>query len=377
MARIFDSVIANIDAGKMGLNQGLDIGLVRTIDYVPNLQRAQNYLIGGEPGTGKSSFAYNNFLYNPYDDWLQNYKTRINFHAFVFSMEMDKEIVLTKAICRKVFMDTNMLVDINFVLSRGRNRISQEIYDKVLATREYFEDFEDRVTILGNDNPTGIRKTIHAYFMLEGKDTFKEIEITAKDGSKQTIKTYDKYVPNDPDTIMYTLGIFDHVGLTKGERNFVKKQTIDKLVEYGIEDRDRYGMTNIYVQQLNRSNSSTDRFKLDKVEPQLGDFKETSDVVDAANFVMALFCPNRHEFKKHRDYNIDVNDGGLGDRYKYLKILKNRDGNANMGVGLAFLGEIGRFVELPRAREMTANHYKMVTERVKIVNNIALNKNEH
>ena len=373
MAKIFDSVLANIDAGRQGLNQGLDIGLPRTMDYVPNLQRGQIYLIAGEPGSGKSSFAYNNFLYTPYDDWIRNYKTTIKFHAFVFSMEMDKEIVLTKAVCRKIFIDHRWLVDVNFILSRGRNRVNQEVYDKVLQTREFFEDFEDHVTILGNDNPTGIHKTIHRYFMLHGQDTYKDIEIISKEtGEKQIIKSYDKYVPNDPTTIMYTIGIADHVALTKGERSFNKKQTIDKLVEYEIEDRDRYGMSWIDVQQLNRNNASADRMKLDKLEPQLNDMKETGDTVDAANFVLALFCPNRYELKTHRGYNIDIERGGLGDRYKCLKVLKNRDGNANMAVGLSFLGEIGKFSELPRAKDMTEPIYTQINSLTKISNNLRI-----
>lgn len=371
MAKIFDSVIANIDSGKMGLNQGLNTGLERLKDYMPNVQRGNMYLIGGETGSGKSALAVDSFLYSPYDDWLLNYRTRINFHAFVWSMEMDKDIVLTKAICRRIFMITEgkVLVDINYVLSRGKNRVSQEIYNLVLNTRQYFEDFEDKVTILNNENPTGIRNTIHDYMLANGKDTYKQFIIKDRvTGEEIKREVYDRYVPHNDIEKMYTICIFDHVGLTKGERNFTKKQTIDKLTEYMIDYRDRYQITPVFVQQLNRSLSSAERFKQDRVLPQISDFKESSDTTDASNFVLSLFSPNRYEMKKFRDYTIDWEEGGLGDRFKYLSLLKCRDGNADIGIGLAFIGEIGKFQELKKAKLMLKENYDYFRSFTKVIN---------
>lgn len=47
---IFNSVIENIHLGKTGGNVGLNLGLPQIIDYVPNVQKENMYLIGGESG---------------------------------------------------------------------------------------------------------------------------------------------------------------------------------------------------------------------------------------------------------------------------------------------------------------------------------------
>lgn len=358
---IFNDVIKEVENGQIGKNTGLSMGHDKLINYIPNLQRKNMYIIGGETGTGKSAYAMNSFVFNPYDDWYNNYRDTTKFKIFLWSMEMDKNIVLTKAICRKLYNKYNILTDVNFVLSRGKNRINQEVYDKVLETKNYFEEFEDRVVILNGDNPTGIRNTIRKYMLENGVETYKKIQTNEIDekGNKKIIKVFDKYIPNNPN--FYVVSIFDHIGLLKGERGFNKKGRIDKLVEYMIDYRDRYGITPVMVQQLNRNMSSTARFQLGTVEPQLSDFKETADTTDAANFVMALFNPQRYEIGNYRKYNI----GLLKDRFRSLKILKTRDGVADIIVGLKFLGEIGQFFELPMGHEMTTRDYELIQKITK------------
>ena len=361
---IYKQVLEDIELGIKGENVGLSIGLPRTSEFIPNVQRGNLYLIGGETASGKSAFAMNSFVYNPYEDWLQNYTETTKLKIFVWSMEMDKRVVVTKAICRKLWQDYKILTDVNYVLSRGKNRISQEVYDKVKQVDKYFEGFEDIVTILNAENPTGIRHIIQKYMLSIGEDSYKKISITNKAGETEEISVYDTYKPYHPN--QYVICIFDHVALLKTERGFSKKEKIDKLVDYMIDYRDRYRITPVFVQQLNRDMSSTDRFKQNRVEPQISDFKESSDTTDGANFVLALFSPNRYEFSTYRDFNIDAKAGGLGDRFRSVKILKSRDGSADKVIGLGFLGEIGSFVELPKAEDMKDADYKYINSLKKI-----------
>jgi hypothetical protein len=210
-----------------------------------------------------------------------------------------------------------------------------------------------------NSNPTGIRNTIQKYMLNIGKEVYKTIEITNKDNNQETIQVFDKYIPNNPET--YVTVIIDHISLVKSERGFGKKEKIDKTIEYLIDFRDRYGIIPIVVQQLNRNIASTDRFKLGTVEPQLSDFKETSDSTDAANYVLALFNPMRYEINPYRDYNILK----LKDNFRSVKLLKNRDGAANIVAGMFFLGQCGYFKELPLGKELTDANYKYIEEEVK------------
>lgn len=51
--------------------------------------------------------------------------------------------------------------------------------------------------------------------------------------------------------------------------------------------------------------------------------------------------------------------------YKITK-LKNRDGAANIMFGMQYIGEIGKFEELPRAKEMTDMDYTLINNIKKI-----------
>lgn len=357
---IFDEVIQDVDDGIEGKNTGLSMGYSRLVNFVPNVQRKTMYLIGGETASGKSAFAMDSFVYNPYEDWVANYKDKgVKLKIFIWSMEINRNILIAKGICRRLYMKYGILTDINYILSRGEKRASADIRAKIEAVREYFEDFEDRVTILRSDNPTGIRNTIRNYMLVNGKEEYKTIKIKKKSFDshnkeitiEEEIQVFDRYVPNDDK--LYVITIFDHIGLLKSERGYSKKARIDKLIEYMIDYRDRYGIIPVPVQQLNRNMSSTDRFKIGTVEPQLSDFKETADTTDGADFVFALFNPQRYEIWKHRNYDVKK----LQDRYRSLKLLKTRDGVADKLIGLKFIGEIGKFFELPKAEDMTDRDY--------------------
>jgi len=195
---LFEEALAIIDRGREGQNEGLFHGYPKLMNYIPGVQKGTIYNVVGGTGSGKTSFALSTFVFNPFEDYMRRkMQEDISLEIIVWSMEMSKEILVTKGICRKIFKDCGLLVDINYVLSRGKNRISQEIYDKVLLTREYFEEFENVVTILTAANPTGIHKTIKSRALLNGKEFFKPLTIY-EDGVPREVKQFDYYKPNRP-----------------------------------------------------------------------------------------------------------------------------------------------------------------------------------
>jgi replicative DNA helicase len=338
---IFNDVIANIKRGQLGQNKGLPMGFNKLVEYVPGTQRGTYYLVGGETGSGKTAFTDDAFLYNPYDWYMANpdIKSGMNFKVFYWSLEIDKNIKMTKAICRKLFLDYGTVVDINYVLSRGKNRISAEVFEQVMTCKQYFEEMEDVLTIIdANQNPTGVNKFMLSHAKANGE--FKYKTVNNGDGD---IKIFDKYVPNHSND--YTLIIIDHISLMKRESGHTVKANVDKMSEYLIPLRNNFGYTPVVVQQLNRSNTATDRFKMDMVEPKLSDFKDSGNTQQDANVIMALFSPRRHELENFRGYDITK----LKDRFRSLSILKNRDGASDVRVGLQFVGEVGYFQELPKA----------------------------
>lgn len=352
------NVISNIDKGREGLNEGLFMGYPKLQEIVPGVQMGTVYDICGGTGSGKTAFAMSSFVFNPYDDFKKKKSVGVNIdlQILVWSMEMSAEILITKAVARKIFKDHKILTDINFILSRGKNRISQEIYDLVLSTRQYFEELENIVTIYTSSNPTGIHKAIKAAVLANGKEEFKDIEIT-EDGQPKTVKQFVKYTPNHPNR--YLIALQDHVALQKQEAGSPNVKTlIDKLVNYVIDDKLRYNITDVFCQQINRASESVDRQRNNSIDIQLSDLRDSSDTAHAADFVLGLANPFQYEISPYRDYDIKR----LQDRFRSIKVVKARDGVSNIVAGMGFLGEVGIFKELPVGKLMTETDYKQIEQ---------------
>lgn len=265
---IFDDVKNSINDGLQGRNEGIPMGYERLHNVIPGIQQSTYYLVGGELGTGKSAFVDESFVYNPYDYILDNPDKNIDYHILYFSLEIDKVRKIAKAIARRIFHKYKILVDINYILSKGKNRISQEVYDYAMQQSDYFYKMEEYVTFLDKpENPTGIWKNVLKYAENNGVWSEKMVQDT------EVIPA--SYKPNNPNKI--TTIIVDHVGLMRNERGFSKKQNIDKLSEYAIVLRNKCKFSPVLIQQLNRSMSSAERFTINRVEPQLSDFKESGN----------------------------------------------------------------------------------------------------
>lgn len=339
----------SIDNGRLGLNKGLPHGFDRLVEYIPGIQQGTYYLCGAESSVGKSAFINNSFVFNPIDWYIankDNIQTKLKIHYYSF--EISAQLMLYKAACRKIWLEYGILLDINYILSRGKNRISDEHYKLVVESLDYFDEMQDILYVSDiPENPTGI--------------WHKELNYAAKNGTGLTPdnKLDGDYTPNDSN--LYTLIVVDHASLTKKERGFDTKGVIDKLSEYMIILRNKCNFTPVIIQQLNRAGNDPVRIRTGKMEPMLSDFKDSGNTIADCNVCMALFSPTRYEMETHRNYKINPKDGGLGSRYRSLSILKNRDGEGDKTVGLQFIGECGHFQELPKASAITDADYSKIS----------------
>lgn len=83
---------------------------------------------------------------------------------------------------------------------------------------------------------------------------------------------------------------------------------------------------------------------------------------------MCIFDPT-----SYLDRPINIKDicGGydphkLNRRFRSVGVLTNRDGDSFVKVGMMFIGEIGRFYELPKADNMGKDHYDKICNIKKI-----------
>ena len=336
MATDFQTTLDSIDRGREGLNKGLSMGLDKLMQIIPGVQQKTYYLVGAESGIGKSAFVLNSFLFNPYSLLKVDNEEELSMKVFYYSLEIDKVSIISKAIARKLFFRHGYLTTTDDILSRGKHRISQELYDDVKNARVFFEDMEDVFTIYPPVNSTGIYKDVKTYMESVGKTHMKTVN-----NGKEDIEIFDYYEPNNPKETV--LVIVDHMSILPRQLNYNVKENIDSMSNYFVTLRNRYNVSPVAVQQLNRAMSSADRFKLKRTSPQLSDFKDSGNTIQDSNVVISLHSPHRIDQEEYNGYDITE----LKNRFVWAEVLKNRDGVSDMGIGLNFIGEIGLFKELP------------------------------
>lgn len=351
MITTFDEAISDINGGRSGENQGIPIPFQRLKKYLPNIQQKTYYLIGAGTKVGKTSFADDVFYYGAYDYYKQ-LKALGELNGFeldidYFSYEIDKKTKILKGISRKLWHDFGIVADANTILSRGENHCSDELYRLVLGYKDYFDEMEDIVTVHDMpDNPTGMNKYLINKATQHGDVTLKNIN---KDPEGTPIMRFDSYKPHNPKR--YWLIFIDHIALMLEERGYNTKQNIDKMSQYLVQLRNNYGASPIVIQQMAFDAENDERHKSNRLTPTLKDFGDSKYTTRDANVIMTLFSPYRYNIDSFQGYNISA----LGNTYRNLEILENRDGEPNINLGLNFIGPCGTFRELPKASEMNAD----------------------
>lgn len=354
---MFKELLAeDIEKGIRGENNGVPTGFPILDSNINGIQKSLYTIVGGNSGTGKTSFVDLAYVLNPYKWLTENEgKTNIKIKWVYNSMERNKKYKLAKWVCLKLFQDHRIIIDVPTMLGwQGKKfEIEPELKKLIFEAGEYFDKmFESGVIeiIDGGQNPTGIRN--------------KLIEVAKANGRLEEVDEYTrKYIPNDPNLLIVVIN--DHVGKLAGERGFNDKELLDKHSEYMGDCRDRYGYTIIDISQFNRSIGSTDRMKLKGVSPEPDDFKGSGDMYENADVALGLFNPYKFKINDFLGYNIPKFVSKSGEnRFRSVSIIKNSYGADDIIIGLNFLGENGNFRELPTAEafSLKPEYYKKAVD---------------
>lgn len=93
-------------------------------------------------------------------------------------------------------------------------------------------------------------------------------------------------------------------------------------------------------------------------------FKESANTQDDADIILALFDPVRYKVEDPSGYDLDRLRDKFGAKYfRSMRLIKNSYGEDDIRIGLAFMGSVGLFKELPIRKEMTDNDYELVTSK--------------
>ena len=387
---IFTTEVLNpIEEAMNGKTLQIPIHLDRVKEFL-SIRKSIYTIVGGNPGSGKTSFLDDTFVLKPFDLWYKwKDTTDVTFRVLYRSMERKRSLKLTKWACWKMYQDCGLLIDAETLLGYKKTKVSEFVWNKLVESRDWADMMLDYVDIRdGRTTPddynnwvtghalrTGTLFISDSYGVYNAKfpsqyiDTFSEDKFTQlKTGDKElicrfkfkdvdyTIKQGErKFFADRPNEITVVIG--DHSGKFSGQTGLTsKKQIIDKASEYNADFRDTFGYSPIIVSQFNRALGDVQRIKMSEgdLAPQLEDFKETSNLAEDADLVLSLFNPFRYKAYDdngmYKGYNIRdqmVNPQGYN-RYRLLSILKNSYGIDDVDFGLKFLGEVNDFTTLPR-----------------------------
>lgn len=345
---MFEKLKEEVQKGIEGKNSGIPMGFNRLNRYI-GIRKSIYTLVGGLTGSGKTSFVDDAFVLNPYDWYISN-KTDIKLTIIYRSMERSRTYKLAKWVSRKIFLDEGIQISIPKLLG-WTDRMTHDEHDLFLMYEDYINNMAANINIIdGPENPIGIAKHLKEHAL--------------KNGKIEQIDEYNKiYIPNNENEV--TIVIIDHIGLLKLTKDHnSKKSAIDKMSDELRYARDFYGYSPVVISQFNRDIANPMRLKNGDVEPQLEDFKDSSQTQDDADVVLTLFDPMRYKVADPGGYNLDKLRDEYGAKYfRSMRINKNSYGEDDVRIGLGFLGNIGMFKELPKRKDITEADYESVVNK--------------
>lgn len=335
-----DILFRQIDNGRAGKNIGLKTGIPKMDKYTGGLQKKVYTLIFGTSGAGKSSYVLYTHIYRPLKDY-----TNKNIKLIYYSLEMSETLLLAKLLCLYIYEEYHYVIPYTELMS-WQEILDDESYEYVKKGRKWLDSIMDKLIIYD--------KSLNAKFfyksMMENLEKWGEFEEI--DNGKKTI-----YIKNDPD--QYVEVIVDHIGLVRPSTGNTKKAEIDEVSSYAVSFREKCLCSFCILMQENRNSADMDRRKADLTECSAEDIKDSGNPYNDCDICIGIYYPLKYKIKTHRGYPIIVENNqtgafiGLRDRYRNAILIKNRLGKSDRLVPLNFFGELGYFVELPKADSVT------------------------
>ena len=113
----FQDLSKAVQDGLDGRNNGIPMGFDRLTRYV-GIRKGMYYLIGGNSGSGKTSFIDDAFVLNPVD-WAMSKEgiaSGIKVKVWYRSMERSRTYKMAKWVSRKIFLDQGIIIPVGKIL---------------------------------------------------------------------------------------------------------------------------------------------------------------------------------------------------------------------------------------------------------------------
>ena len=201
---------------------------------------------------------------------------------------------------------------------------------------------------MDSTNPSGVWFDLNAYADSHGKSIMVDEEYINRDtGEIKKRKKFDHYEPDDPDE--YVLIAIDHVSLLSQERGKNLRETINKLSEYMVQLRNKFGYTPIVIQQQSTETADLEAFKANKIRPTTAGLSDSKYTARDCNTMIGIVNPFKFEIPTYLKYNIER----FQDNIRFIEIVIQRGGIAKGIAALFFDGATCYFNQLPDYNELS------------------------
>lgn len=348
-----------IDDGIEGRNLGISMGSTKLNTLTGGLQYGRYDLVGGTTGSSKTAFVDNFYILKPWTMLREARRlglTKRSMKVFYWSLEIRKTHKLAKWLAWIIFQKHKILLDSKYILTMladdeqlQKNRMSTEVYELLMRELDILDEMEEDIFIIDDKiTPKGVYASVKNYAENNGTTT----TLPVMDRKGNFIHNKNVYTPTNPEELV--LGICDHIGLVAPDKDAGgKKGTIDTLSSFFVSLRNQHNYSFCAISQFNRELADVNRQRFKELTPQMEDYKDSGGPAEDAETVIALFNPIIYNMNTYSNYNI----GRLGERFKGVSILKNRNGSAPARIGYTFLGECGVYAQLPTGEEMKEENY--------------------
>lgn len=327
---ITESFIKQVEQGRTGCNQGFTMGLPKLESIIDGVTQANSTLVFSDSGSGKSSLILYAYVYKPLMEHLDDGNYKCSF----FALEMSAEMIMGKLLSMYIFEKYGVEISLKELLSRKRNYVlSDEYYQIVQDSMDWMKKVEEIVTIY--DKACNAKTLYH--------DLMKELETTGKFIETDKRKMY---VANNPHLIHVV--VIDHISLARPSDGHTLKEEIDLISAYLVTLRNMCKISPVIVMQANRNSQDMERRKQGLNNLRLSDTKDSSNVVQDVEIVLAIFNPFREKLASYNKYDVKT----LGDKLRIVSVLKSRYGESNVEIGMNFFGRCGIWAELPLPDEI-------------------------
>lgn len=313
-----------IDRGREGKNIGISMGMPRLEEHIYGLTDSTYTVLFGKTGSGKTSIALYCYLYRPL---LAALADGIDFKIIYFSLEMTGEMLLAKLASIHMLETYGVQLGYKEIFSK-KETLDDKNYAYVQLALKWIEDIEPFIIIY---DKTLASNSLYAFLKTHAESEGEFVQ----EGFSET------YIAKNPEQVR--LVVLDHIGLIRRTEGRSKKEEIDLASSYLLWFRNKCRYSNLVLMQVNRDQASMDRRNANMLEPTLEDIKDSGCPSEDSEIVIGIFNPFKEKLAKHRGYSIR----DLKDRSRFLCLVKNRYGDVDKVVPIAFYGKVNYVKELP------------------------------